>query len=68
MRAIGIYYAYWTSQWAADFVSFVKKVKDLGFDQLVVHGGAVAETSTENRRRLKDEADTHGITLSTGLV
>lgn len=67
MRNVGIYYAYWTSEWGADFIPFVKKVKDLGFDQLEVHGGAVAEMTPEERSRLRREADAYGITLSYGI-
>ncbi len=67
MRNIGIYYAYWTSEWSADFVPFVKKVKDLGFTQLEVHGGAVAEMTDDGRKRLKDEAGAHDIVLSYGI-
>ena len=34
MNKIGIYYAYWTQEWDADFNPYVDKVADLGFDVL----------------------------------
>ena len=39
MNKIGIYYAYWTHEWDADFHPFVDKVAALGFDLLEVNGG-----------------------------
>ena len=35
----GVYYAYWETQWAADYVKYCKKVKNLGFDILEIAGG-----------------------------
>jgi hypothetical protein len=34
MRSIGIYYAYWTDSWEADFLPFIAMFKALGFDLL----------------------------------
>ena len=51
MSKIGIYYAYWTHNWDADFVPFVAKVKRLGFDVLEVNSGTVAEMSAAERQR-----------------
>jgi D-psicose/D-tagatose/L-ribulose 3-epimerase len=45
MNPIGIYYAYWTKNWDADFVPFVGKVKTLGFDILEVNAGTVTRMS-----------------------
>ena len=42
MNKIGIYYAYWTKNWDADFVPYIAKVKRLGFDILEVNAGTVA--------------------------
>lgn len=67
MRRVGIYYAYWTHEWDVDFVPFVKRVKDLGFDQLEVNGGAIAKMDRQERSRLKSEADRFGIELSYGI-
>jgi D-psicose/D-tagatose/L-ribulose 3-epimerase len=61
---IGIYYAYWTHDWDADFHPFVDKVADLGFDVLEVNGGTVANMSSQERQALKAHADDRGIGLS----
>src|SRR5262245_15213199 len=64
MNKIGIYYAYWTREWDADFHPFIDKVAALGFDLLEVNGGTVARMTPEERRRLKDHAETAQIALS----
>ena len=33
----GIYNAYWTHEWSADYESYIPKVKDLGFDVLEIY-------------------------------
>lgn len=67
MRKIGIYYAYWTTKWDVDFLPFLSKVKKLGFDQLEINGGTLVNMSTDERKRLKDEAEKHKIKLSFGI-
>ena len=64
MNKIGIYYAYWTHDWDADFHPFVDKVADLGFDILEVNGGTIGNMAPEQRRSLKAHADDRGIGLS----
>ena len=64
MSKIGIYYAYWTHEWDADFHPFVDKVADLGFDVLEVNAGTVANISSEERGSLRAHADDKGIGLS----
>jgi D-psicose/D-tagatose/L-ribulose 3-epimerase len=67
MRKVGVFYAYWTHEWEADFIPFVKKVKALGFDQLEVHGGAIAEMDAGSRKKLREEANQNSISLSYGI-
>jgi len=67
MRSVGIYYAYWTSEWDVDFMPFVSKVKALGFDQLEINGGALVLMSETERLALKNEAARNEITLSFGI-
>jgi D-psicose/D-tagatose/L-ribulose 3-epimerase len=64
MNKIGIYYAYWTHNWDADFVPFVAKVKRLGFDILEVNSGTVTNMSNPERDRLKRAAERAGIELT----
>ena len=55
MNKIGIYYAFWTHQWDADFVPFVSRVKRLGFDILEVNSGTVTNMAPRERDRLRSE-------------
>jgi D-psicose/D-tagatose/L-ribulose 3-epimerase len=64
MNKIGIYYAYWTHNWDADFHPFVDKVADLGFDILEVNAGTIANMDSTERKALKAHADSRNITLS----
>lgn len=64
MNKIGIYYAYWTQYWDVDFEPFVNKVADLGFDQLEVNAGTIANMSSNQRRSRCAKAKDRGITLS----
>ena len=67
MRKIGIFYAYWTKDWDADFLPYVGKVKALGFDQLEVHGNGIVNMTPFARRDLGAAASDAGITLSYGI-
>lgn len=67
MRRVGIYYAFWTREWDADFFPFIGRVKRLGFDQLEINGGTFATMSPDERRRLVQEAEKEGIVLSYGI-
>lgn len=64
MNKVGIYYAYWTHNWDADFVPYVARVKKLGFDVLEVNSGTVANMTAVGQRRLKDAAEAQGIELT----
>lgn len=64
MNKIGIYYAYWTQEWDADFNPYVDKVADLGFDVLEVNAGTIARMSTAERKNLKVHAEARDISLS----
>lgn len=64
MNKIGIYYAYWTHDWDADFHPFIDKVAEIGFDILEVNAGTVARMTAEERRRLKAHANDCNVTLS----
>lgn len=64
MSKIGIYYAYWTHDWDADFHPFIDKVADLGFDVLEVNAGTIAHMTSDERCSLKAHADDKNILLS----
>ena len=64
MIKTGIYYAYWTSDWDADFIPFVGKVRELGFDVLEVNAGTIASMKKDKRTLLRIAAADAGIDLS----
>jgi D-psicose/D-tagatose/L-ribulose 3-epimerase len=64
VNKIGIYYAYWTHDWDADFHPFIDRVADLGFDILEVNAGTIASLSSEERRGLKSHADDRDLVLT----
>lgn len=64
MINIGIYYAYWTSDWDVDFNPFIDRTAGLGFDVLEVNAATIARMTSEERQRLKSHADDRGIALS----
>jgi len=61
---VGIYYAYWTQDWNADFVPYARKARELGFDVLEVNAGTLALMGGEERRRLKEAAANAGMSMS----
>ncbi len=61
---VGIYYAYWEKEWSADFIPYIKKVKNLGFDVLEINAGAIADMSSKQRSELAKAAEDNGITLT----
>ncbi|MDH7485093.1 MAG: sugar phosphate isomerase/epimerase family protein [Anaerolineae bacterium] len=64
MNKVGIYYAYWTHDWDADFHPFIDKAAGLGFDVLEVNGGTIGRMTSAERQSLKAHADDKGIVLS----
>lgn len=64
MIKTGIYYAYWTSDWDADFIPYIKKVKNLGFDVLEVNAGTISSMSDRELESLKAASDEYSIELS----
>jgi D-psicose/D-tagatose/L-ribulose 3-epimerase len=64
MNKVGIYYAYWERNWDADFVPYIKKVANLGFDILEVNSGTVTNMADEQKKRLKEEAIKYNIELT----
>jgi D-psicose/D-tagatose/L-ribulose 3-epimerase len=64
MNKIGIYYAYWTRDWDADFHPFIDRVAALGFDVLEVNAGTVACMPSSARLSLSDHAAERNIALS----
>jgi D-psicose/D-tagatose/L-ribulose 3-epimerase len=64
MNKVGIYYAYWTHEWDADFHPFIDKTASLGFDILEVNAGTIAGMSSAERIGLRSHADDCNLALS----
>lgn len=64
MNKVGIYYAYWTRDWDADFIPHLRKAKDLGFDVLEVNAGTIEAMNGKDRATLKSAASDAGMSLS----
>jgi len=62
----GIYYAYWEKQWGGDFRSYVRRVKELGFDILEISCATLLQTDERELDELRDLALEHDIMLTSG--
>ena len=64
----GIYNAYWTHEWSANYEYYIPKVKRLGFDVLEISCAALTcdYASEEKLRDLKKCVEDHGIQLTAG--
>lgn len=64
----GIYNAYWTHEWSANYEHYIPKVKKLGFDVLEISCAALTrDYATDAKiRDLKKCADDNGIVLTAG--
>ena len=62
----GIYYSYWEKAWRADYISYIKKAKNLGFDILEVGCHHFIDMEDEYLLRLKDEAEQEEVVLTGG--
>lgn len=64
LNPVGIYYAYWEKEWSADFIPYIKKVKNLGFDVLEINAGAIVDMTAKERAELAAAAKENGVTLT----
>jgi D-psicose/D-tagatose/L-ribulose 3-epimerase len=61
---VGIYYAFWEQEWAADYFKYVDKVSKLGFDVLELAAGGLECMTSQQRRDLSKAAKDAGIELT----
>jgi D-psicose/D-tagatose/L-ribulose 3-epimerase len=61
---VGIFYAYWEHDWDTDFMPYVGRVRNLGFDVLEINAGTFARMSTDAQDALAKKASENGITLT----
>lgn len=64
MNKIGVYYAYWAQDWNVNFLPYIDKAADIGFDVLEVNASTIANMSSTERKALKAHADARNINLS----
>ena len=62
----GIYYAYWETEWEADYLPYVEKVAKLGFDVLEIGAKPLADYTPAQIRALRQAAKDNGIMLTAG--
>ncbi|MEG2383521.1 MAG: sugar phosphate isomerase/epimerase family protein, partial [Oscillospiraceae bacterium] len=64
----GIYFAYWTREWFADYKKYIDKAAKLGFDILEISCAALRDvyTTREQLLELRDYAIDKGIVLTAG--
>jgi D-psicose/D-tagatose/L-ribulose 3-epimerase len=62
----GIYYAYWETEWVADYKYYIEKVARLGFDILEIAATPILGYSEKEMAGLRACAVDHGITLTAG--
>lgn len=62
----GIYYAYWEKEWGGNFLPYIKKCAELGFDALEVACGAFHLSDDQTFRELNAMAQYYGMKLTGG--
>lgn len=64
----GIYFAYWTHEWYADYLKFMDKLVGLGFDVLEVSCAAFANTYTNDSQliELREKAKEKNLLMTAG--
>ena len=62
----GIYYAYWEKQWGTDYLQYVKKAAELGFDILEISCAGLQDLSFGQIEALRACKDECGIRLTGG--
>lgn len=62
----GIYYAFWESEWEADYFRYIDKAARLGFDILEIAAGPLPDYSPEKLKDLRKAAEANNIELTVG--
>ncbi|MBS6398277.1 MAG: sugar phosphate isomerase/epimerase [Clostridiales bacterium] len=62
----GIYYAYWETEWEADYTRYIDKVAKLGFDVLEIGAKPLPDYTEEQVAELRKCAKDSGIMLTAG--
>ncbi len=62
----GIYFAFWETEWKADYEKYIQKVAGLGFDILEISCAPLPDLSKDQLLHLKRVAEEYGVTLTAG--
>ncbi len=62
----GIYFAYWEKEWDVDYIKYIEKVKQLGFDILEISCAGIACAGAKELELLKKTAADNEVTLTAG--
>ena len=60
----GTYFAYWEQEWDVDFLPYISKVKNLGFDVLEIAGAGLVSMNDEELETLRKTAEENDIILT----
>lgn len=64
MMKFGVYFAYWEEEWDVEFLPYLKKAADLGFDVLEIAAGGLLRLDEAALGRLGEEAISQNIILT----
>ncbi len=64
MNKVGIYFAYWTREWKADYIYYINKVSALGFDVLELATAHLLDLPRSDLDTLKKASSEAGIELT----
>ena len=64
MNKVGIYFAYWTREWQANYPMYIQKVARLGFDILEVCTANFVDLGKAERQEIRRAAQDAGIDLT----
>lgn len=67
MNKVGILYGYWSTEWEVDYIPYIYKVKELGFDILEINSLRLSKMSDDEIKELKDIARQENIEIMTIL-
>ncbi len=63
----GIYYAFWEQEWDGDYIHYIKKVSEIGFDILEIAAHQILEYSDDQLETIRRCAEEHNIILTAGI-
>ncbi len=64
----GIYFAYWTHEWTADYIRYMDKLNGLGFDVMEISCAAFAQSYSKDEQliALREHAKEKGMLMTSG--